>query len=314
MTYEIPKNLTKYSEEFLFGMSFKHFMYAIATFVVVLVILFRLDHLVPEFWLRGTITLPFILIGLLLIIFRIDERIVDLMNFKRSTRNSTYFDTRTDNFVEVAEMVDDTVILKDGTILGILEIKPLDFFILSKGQKETVLKIYQGWLRSLDYPVQILSRSQGVDLSRWLKNLEKRKAGDKEHFNEFSSWINNEIMINQARNRQFYILIPQRRGVVKNSLKDDLKGLISGKFTQAVDKESEEYKKRLDLLSNQINHCRRTLEPIGLKAKRLRTAELLGLYTAYFTNSGKINPRMLQPITWFDKRALAAQEKEYKRC
>ncbi|MFH1683175.1 MAG: PrgI family protein, partial [Candidatus Woesearchaeota archaeon] len=244
MTYEIPKNLTKYSEEFLFGFSFKNFIYLIGLLLAVVMILFRLDHAVPEFWLRIVITIPFLIIGLLLIVFKIDEKLVDLINFKRSTRNSSYFDGKTDSFVEVEEIVDDTVILKDGTIIGILEIKPLDFFILSKEEKDTVLKIYQGWLRSLDYPVQILSRSLNIDLSKWLKNLEKRESAieDKEHFNEFSSWISQEIENNQARNRQFYILIPQRKGVIKNSLGEDLKGIFTGRFTGPVDKESEEYK------------------------------------------------------------------------
>ena len=315
MTYEIPKNLTKYSEEFLFGFSFKNFLYLIGVLLVVIIILFRFDHAVPEFWLRVVITIPFLIIGMLLIIFKVDEKLADLANFKRSTRNSSYFDGKTASFVEVDEIVDDAVILKDGTIIGILEIKPLDFFILSKEDKAAVLRIYQSWLRSLDYPVQILSRSLDVNLSRWLKNLELRNAAaDKKHFEEFSSWISQEIKNNEARNRQFYILIPQRKDAVSKSLGEDLKGIFTGRFTGPVDKENQEYRKRLDLLSNQMDHCRRTLQPIGVKAKRLSTTELLGLYTAYFTSSGKINPRMLQPITWFSQKDLSIQEKEYARC
>lgn len=312
--YEIPKNLTKYSEEFLWGLNLRQFVYALLTIVTCFVIL-KIPG-IPENWIRGVLMVPVVLLGIFFVFLKLDEKIADNRNLNNSLKNSSYFDKKIESFVDVQEITDNVVVLKDGTMISILEVKPLDFFILSEEQKKSTLSLYEEWLKSIDYPIQIISRSVNVNLNNWLGNLQKLEPVKKDfnHYKSFKKWISDEIEKNSVRNRLFYLLIPiKTRGITKQPILQELKSLITGKYATSINKESEEYRTSLAKLNNSLASCREMLEPCGVTTRRIKTTELLGLYTSYFTNTSNISAELLTPIMWLDKSSTLKQDELLKR-
>lgn len=301
MAYKIPKNLTKYSELFIWGLSFKQFGYASAT---VLAIFFVMAKLTFPMAIKIAMSVPIAIIGMLFIYGKIDEKWASKQNLKKSLRNTGYYDPRIDSFIAIREINDSTVFLKNGKMLAILEAKPIDFAILGKEQQEYVMGIYSNWLRSLDYEVQVTCRSVDLDMTAWLNNLSKKDnaKADPARYNSFRKWINEYIEKKNVRNRVFYVIIPLMTSIkTKKPLLTMIADMLKGKAAEAVDKDDPAYQKALRALADRVKNCTDSLKPSGVAVKRLNNNELLGLYSSYFTNVPGGGKSYLTPAMWLER-------------
>jgi len=314
MAYEIPKNLTRYSEIFLWGMSFKTFLYFGAYGLLLSLVIFKLA---APTWLKVIILLPLTALLGLLVFGRLEERYIDKRNLDKSLHNISYFDRRIDSFMDIKEIKDKVVLLKNNTVVAILKLNPIDFSILSDPQKEAVLNSYNQWLRSLDYPIQIVSRSVNIELEKWLENLEQKDNIQlhKDHFDIFKGWLNEQMSTLSVRNRIFYVLIPLRTKLVTTQpLTMQLKNLVKGKKAKA-DEQADDlpYQKALKELAHRLEHCQAMLKFCGLKSVQLNTAELLELYASYFTNVSEMDENLMTPVMWLKKVAEASQNRAFEK-
>jgi hypothetical protein len=297
MAYKIPKNLTKYSETFLWGFTFKQFFYLLGLSFVLYLIISKLNTLVL---LKILLIIPVVLLGFLLIYGKIDEKVMKKLQLKGSLRKVGYYDPRIDSFIPLREIVDDIVLLKSGKMLAVLEILPIDFEIMSEVEQESVLSTYNNWLRSLDYEVQITSRSVDLTLTQWLSTVENTITEDnKERYTIFKKWVNDLVNEEKVRNRIFYIIIPLH--VQLKSKKSFLKSIsnwISAAPVKSIDRDDPSYKKALKDLEVRVQMCIETLKASQIKIRRLKSEELLGLYSSYFTNVSGGGKSYLTPVMW----------------
>ena len=314
MAYEIPKNLTKYSEVFLWGMTFKHFAYSAIYVILVVLVILKLDVAI---WLKVLILLPLTALSVLLIFGRLEERYADKKNLDNSLHNEAYYDKKIDSFMDVKEIRDNLVILKNSTVVAILRMNPIDFSILSDDQKEYVLNSYRQWLRSLDYPVQVVSRSVNIEVNKWMDNLsEKESALDhRQHFKVFKDWMYEQMSGLAVRNRLFYVLIPLRTQLItKQSFFSQMADLFKGKsFAKSIDSDDPAYQKALKDLSDRVKNCQDMLKACGLISEQLKNAALLELYASYFTNVAKLNENLMTPVMWLKKTPEYYQNRVFKK-
>lgn len=305
MAYQIPKNLTRYSELFIWGLSFKQFGYAAGT---VLALLFLFMEFSLALWVKILIAVPVFLLGVMLVYGKVDEKWMSEHNLRKSLKNTGYYDSRIDSFIAIKEISDNTVFLKSGKMLAILKAQPINFSILGEEQQNYVLNVYRNWLRSLDYEVQITCRSVDLDMGNWLSQLSKKEyiKKDKERFNSFRDWITEFVETRKVRNRVFYITVPLTAAIKKEkSFWSSLKSLAAGKSSAALDRKDQSYQKALRELSDRANNCISALAPSGVIVKRLDNNELLGLYSSYFTNMPGGGKSYLTPVMWPSKTGEA---------
>ncbi len=300
MSYEIPRNLTKYAEEFLFGLSLKQFGYALGSLVLCFLIYIFLEGTVDRI-IIFLIVLPLIVLGILFTFFDLDVKIKAYLNLRRCLYKASYFDTHLSSFIDVDQIRDDVVILKNGSILGILEIMPIDFFILSSQEKNQIVQSYHHWLRSINYHVQILSRSVALNIEPWLSNISKHACStDASRAEAFSVWMREQMTTSTVRDRRFYIIIPQVLDVRSRGVFHDLKSIFTGDYKLAQNE--QELVTSITQLRNNILNCQDTLEKCTIDTRRLKTVELLGLYSSYFRNQSKVNNTFLSPLIWMDEK------------
>ncbi|MBN2111664.1 PrgI family protein [Candidatus Woesearchaeota archaeon] len=301
MAYKIPKNLTKYSELFLWGLSFKQFGYLTATALAMLFVFMKLN---VALWVKIMLAVPIFMIGLLFVYGKVDEKWASDHNLKKSLRNTGYYDPKIDSFIAIKEINDNTVFLKTGKMLAILKAQPINFSILSREQQDYVLNTYRNWLRSLDYEVQVTCRSVDLDMDGWLDSLSKREQikKDKERFTAFRQWITTFIEEKKVRNRVFYITVPLVAVIKKEkSFWNSLKSILLGSDTSSIDRNHPSYKKALRELDDRVKNCIEALAPASVKVERLENNELLGLYSSYFTNMPGGGKSYLTPVMWPSK-------------
>lgn len=126
---------------------------------------------------------------------------------KQSNPNSTQ------NTLQIAEIRDGIVIMNDGSFRSVLMMKSVNFDLMNPQEQEAVEYSYQGFLNSLYFPIQILVRSQKVDLRPYLEKLDKIRS---EHDNmllsllmeDYIEFMSNLSMQTNIMDKQFYVVIP----------------------------------------------------------------------------------------------------------
>lgn len=119
----------------------------------------------------------------------------------------------TQNTLQIAEIRDGIVIMNDGSFRSVLMMKSINFDLMSPQEREAVEFSYQGFLNSLYFPVQIVVRSQKVDIRPYLEKLDKIRS---EHDNmllallmeDYIQFMNNIAMQTNIMDKQFYVVIP----------------------------------------------------------------------------------------------------------
>ncbi|RLE38101.1 hypothetical protein DRJ17_05005 [Candidatus Woesearchaeota archaeon] len=313
MTYEIPKNLNRYSELFLWGMTFKQFGYALICIMAIAFIIMK--AVIFPIWLRISVCFPIAGLGILLVFYKLDEKIKDRRNEQKSLHNTSFNDSKMDYFVNVKEITDNAIINKNGAMVAVLQVTPLDFSILSENKKEAILNAYQQWLKSLDYETQIVSRSVSLDISRWLNNLAEKPSvkQNMEHYRIFREWMLEQVSKSTVRNRLFYILLPYWMDLsTTNKTWKYWFNLLIGRVPDTREK-SPAYLKAVKKLTERADNCMELLKRCGVEVKRLDNAELLELYASYFANVAKLNNTTVWPSLWLGKDREEKQNVVFKQ-
>lgn len=184
-------------------------------------------------------------------------------------------------FVNLSEIKNDTVLLRDNTMLAVLEVSPIDFDRMAESKKKSVMKKYKEWIESLNYPVQIVARNVNHDIesqSKILKNkiehLIKQKVEYSDLlklFKEFEKWFDKYVSKNKTPKRIYYLVVPYI-GVNKPSVFDRVRKA----------KAQEKHGMSITLLNKRVEECAKKLEETGVKTHRLATKQLENLYESYF--------------------------------
>ena len=179
-------------------------------------------------------------------------------------------------FLGINEILDDIVVLNNGTMLSVIRVKPINFERMNEKNQEKVISAYRRWIESLDYPVQIVARTVNSDVSermsilrstteKQIKEEEKDFKESLNRFRDFSVWLNKYSEKTKPR-RLFYVVIPY------NPLYINDKEL----------KKRKDFKDSLLKLNRRVVESKKLLEATGVKTRRLSDNELENFYDSYF--------------------------------
>src|SRR5574344_1785229 len=113
----------------------------------------------------------------------------------------------------ISELRDSMVIMKDGSFRAVVACKSINFDLMSETEREAIEYSYQGFLNSLNFTVQILIRSQRVDIGPYLERLtDIRQNTDNMLLGVLmDDYINFIDILSQEANimdKSFFIVIP----------------------------------------------------------------------------------------------------------
>lgn len=193
----------------------------------------------------------------------------------------------TQNSLLLSEVRDNMVIMADGTFRAVVTCKSINFDLMSSREREGVEFSYQNFLNSLTFPVQILIRSQRVDIGPYLDRLEAiRKAQDNMLLNVLmDDYINFIDVLSQEANimdKAFFIAIPYYPLGDLSNLKDQAKGFFGKLFAKPSNTitkiDTETYEKAKTEIKNRVDSVTGGLFQLGVQSVQLNTKELGELY------------------------------------
>ncbi len=119
----------------------------------------------------------------------------------------------TQKFIEIIDVIDDIVVLAGGNACLIFEVKATNFSLLSAEEQDAKIFSYASLLNSLSFTVQIVIRTKRLNISSYLKLLQKEKAETKnaklsEQIGMYSDFVQELVKVNTILDKKFYIIIP----------------------------------------------------------------------------------------------------------
>lgn len=196
--------------------------------------------------------------------------------------------TTSQNSLLLSELRDGMVIMNDGSFRAVIACKSINFDLMSEREREGVEYSYQNFLNSLNYPVQILVRSQRVDIGPYIERLEGiRRTQENMLLNVLmDDYINFIDVLSQEANimdKSFFIVVPYYpTGDISKIVdinKGGLFGALFGKKTTGVTRiDKATYDKAKDEIKNRVDSVMSGLFQMGIKCVQLNTKELGELY------------------------------------
>ena len=97
-------------------------------------------------------------------------------------KNKTNSALSTQKYVDVEEIRDGTIVLKSGAIRSVLLVSSLNFDLKSTEEQDALISQYQGFLNSLDFPIQIVVSSRRFNIEPYLEILKEKEAEQQNTF------------------------------------------------------------------------------------------------------------------------------------
>lgn len=194
----------------------------------------------------------------------------------------------TQSFIEIEEIKDDVVLMKDFSAAAVIEVGAVNFWLLSTEEQSSMIYAYSELLNSLSFPVQILILSKKIDVSTYLDYLEEKinkQSIDilKKRMVGYREYIKSVIKINTVLEKRFFFVVPF----------SPLEMGISGTNPGSLNKEYVFTRAKTALYPKRDNLLR-LITKIGLKGSILQRQELTELYYNLYNPSA--TGRRLAPI------------------
>jgi len=185
----------------------------------------------------------------------------------------------TKQFVHVREVRDGVLVLKDGGLRAIILVSSMNFELKSEVEKQGIVDAYQGFLNSLDYPLEILVNSRQINLDDYMLDLKssyEKQENEllKLQIGEYMNFVNGLIEISNAVSKNFYV-------VVSYATSEKTSALLSGKTISSnySDKQLEEFATQL---WQRVKQVRVGIIGLGLHAEILNTKEAIELLYNFY--------------------------------
>lgn len=198
----------------------------------------------------------------------------------------------TQHFLNVADIRDDVVILRNGELRQVLEITALNFALKSEEEQAAIIYQYQAFLNSLQFPIQILIQSRRLDLTKYLVQLQEKMSQTtspliRNQIADYIDFVGRLIDLGSIMEKHFYVVVPLATSSIR--ARSLFGQLFKRETVQISDKDLAAAKEKL---LDRGEAIRSGLASIGLQVRPLNTEELKHLlYTSYNpVEAGEVAP------------------------
>ncbi len=196
----------------------------------------------------------------------------------------------TQSSLQFAEIRDGMAIMTDGSFRAVVACQSINFDLMSSREREGVEYAYQNFLNSLHHPVQILIRSQRVDITPYIDKLATLRRNEDNMLltilmDDYINFI--DILAQEANimDKSFYIVVPYFPEGDLANLKGQAKGFFGKMFAKPASVttiDSDSYEKAKTEINNRIDGVISGLFQMGVHSVRLSTTEISELYYNFY--------------------------------
>lgn len=192
----------------------------------------------------------------------------------------------TQEHLEIEDIIEDVVLLKDGSAGVLLSVTALNFDLLSEREQDAMIYAYAALLNSLTYAIQITIRSRRTDISAYLQTIdiavEKQTTPEiKSQILKYRGFIQSLVKENNVLDKRFYVTIPfssLELGITRSTIT----GSVSKKNRTLPFPKKYILERAKMALYPKRDHLIRQFSRIGLKVYQLTSQDLVQLFYDWY--------------------------------
>ncbi len=194
----------------------------------------------------------------------------------------------TQTFLNIAQIRDDIVVLKDGTLRAVLLVSSLNFSLKSDEEQKATIQAYVAFLNSLEHPLHIVIQSRPLSIDPYLKeleNLEKEQTNEllRMQTKDYRGFVRELVQLAEIMTKRFYVVIPyDPAGVAHRASGFFSRALTMFNPGKSVRLSSDDFTRARQGLTERVDHVVGGLAGIGLRSVPLSTQHLIELYYATY--------------------------------
>ena len=198
-----------------------------------------------------------------------------------------YTGPRTQDFIPIKEIRDGIVVLEDGSLRAVLLASAINIALKSADEQQAMVMQFQGFLNSIEFPIEISVQSRRYDIKPYILTLERRIEQQEEEllrlqtteYIEFIKWFNDSVNI---MSKKFYVIIPYS-GSSLGSKKSGgfLSGIFGGKKSNFKE-ETARFEEQRSQLEQRIAIVKGGLSRFGVRSEQLNTEQTIEVFYNMF--------------------------------
>lgn len=186
--------------------------------------------------------------------------------------------TSTQQFLEIDQIREGVIILKNKALRAVMMVSSLNFALKSEEEQSGIIYQFQSFLNSLDFSLQIVVQSRKLNITGYLdkvKELEAKQTNEllKAQTGEYYNFINELVATGTIMSKSFYVVVPftllETQGVSPLRLL---------KIAKPADLTEEDFQRCKQQLWQRMEFVALGLRRAGLQAIPLTTPELIELF------------------------------------
>lgn len=181
----------------------------------------------------------------------------------------------TQHFLEIEEIREGVLILKNKSLRGVLMVSSLNFALKSEEEQNAIIYQFQNFLNSLDFPIEILIQSRKINITGYLEKLKELEGKQKTELlkhqtAEYRKFVEDLIKGGQIFSKLFLVIVPFY--LLEFSTLKGKKPTLSEERFQMV---KSQLWQRMEFVAMGLRRC-------GLQCVPLNTAELIELFWSLY--------------------------------
>ena len=191
----------------------------------------------------------------------------------------------TQEHLDILDIKDNLVVLKNGIICAVLQTTAVNFDLLSEIEQDAIIAAFSMLLNSITFPIQVVLRSKKLDITTYIEKIQRveSKITDplmKHQAEAYRKFVQEVIKTNEVLDKKFFVVVPS--GATMNLEQtgafdwvSKLFGVQNRRVRVNVDKAIQEASIQL---SPKVDHVVKEFSRLGVKSRQLNTQELVELY------------------------------------
>jgi hypothetical protein len=195
--------------------------------------------------------------------------------------------TASQKFIPIKTIRDGLLILNNNEYRAVLMTNSLNLALKGEDEQTAIIKQFQAFFNSLDFPVQIFVQSRRADISPYIALLNDRvKSAEGELLKlqivEYIDYIKTFSESINLMTKHFFVVVPYVPATI-SSFSDASSSLFSfGKKEQLLSEESKNFSEIRQQMLERVSVVTEGLTRCGLHVSQLGTEELIELFYELF--------------------------------
>jgi len=213
----------------------------------------------------------------------------------------------TQQYIDIAEIRDNTVIMKNNTLLAVVLVSSINFALKSEEEQNAIISSYISFINSLAFPIQIVVQSRKLDISNYLDKLKLKQREQvnellKIQIKEYRQYVGELVEMGEIMSKRFYVVVPYNplEGTKKQGAVS--KFFDSFKAVKLINLKQEKFLKYIQELDRRIGVIQSALSSMMVNSQRLDTQSLIELYYNSY------NPNLSSRQRMVDKDKLRVED------